>query len=711
MLKDAGRARAVAGHRRRRDGRREARPPSILDATGLTGPADLAAAHDFLAPAIKRLRAAGRVLVLADPPADADSPAQAAARQALDGLVRSIGKELRDGSTANLLYVPAGAEGSLAVAAAVLPLRPVGLRRRPGASRSRPPTCPPARTPTKPLAGKVAVVTGAARGIGAAIAKVHGPGRRARGRRRHPGGRGSRWPTVANEIGGTALQLDITAADAPQRLIEHLRERHGGVDVVVHNAGITRDKLLVNMDAARWNSVMAVNLQAQLDITQALLDADGVLQAGRPDRLRQLAVGHRRQPRADQLRGVQGRRDRHGARVGAGVRRARGHDQRRRAGLHRHRDDGEDAAGHPRGRLPAELAAAGRAAGRRRRDDRLARRSRAAPGSTGRPCGSAASRCWGPDGHARCWTPRRTWPLLYAKAALTARGRGGDLPDTRLARHGVAVDPAHLADYARVCRLPLGDVLPVTYPHMLTFPLQMALMTDRVVPAGPARAGARAQPDRGAARRSAPTSRWTSRCGPSGSPRTAAVRRSTCCATVSAGGEEVWRSTSTYLARGAKAPDGAPEADDRGAGRRPRARSAATWRIPDDAGRRYAKVSGDVNPIHLSGLTAKAFGFKRAIAHGMWVKARVLGGAGRPAARRAHRRRRASASRCSCPSTVHAVDRARSAGGWDVAVRNADERHRAPGRHDPPRSSGSCPRAGTSPSGSTRGRQRARGDG
>jgi 3-oxoacyl-[acyl-carrier protein] reductase len=80
---------------------------------------------------------------------------------------------------------------------------------------------------------------------------------------------------VANEITGTALQLDITSADAPARLAAHLRERHGGVDVVVHNAGITRDKLLVNMDAARWNSVMAVNLQAQLDLTTALLD--GVL--------------------------------------------------------------------------------------------------------------------------------------------------------------------------------------------------------------------------------------------------------------------------------------------------------------------------------------------------------------------------------------------------------------------------------------------------
>jgi len=128
----------------------------------------------------------------------------------------------------------------------------------------------------KPLAGKIAVVTGAARGIGAAIAKVMARDGAHVVAVDVPAA-GDKLAEVANEIGGTAFQLDITAADAPQRLIEHLCERHGGADVVVHNAGITRDKLLVNMDAARWNSVMAVNLQAQLDITQALLDADGVL--------------------------------------------------------------------------------------------------------------------------------------------------------------------------------------------------------------------------------------------------------------------------------------------------------------------------------------------------------------------------------------------------------------------------------------------------
>jgi 3-oxoacyl-[acyl-carrier protein] reductase len=247
----------------------------VLDATGLTGPADLAAAHDFLAPALKRLRPTGRVILLADPPADAESPAQAAARQALDGLVRSIAKELREGSTANLIYVPAGAEVSLAS-----PLR-FFLSGRSAYVDGQVVTLSAADQPgdaddERPLAGKIAVVTGAARGIGAAIAKVMARDGAHVVAVDIPAS-GESLAQVANEIGGTALQLDITATDAPQRLIEHLRERHGGVDVVVHNAGITRDKLLVNMDAARWNSVMAVNLQAQLDITQALLDADGVL--------------------------------------------------------------------------------------------------------------------------------------------------------------------------------------------------------------------------------------------------------------------------------------------------------------------------------------------------------------------------------------------------------------------------------------------------
>ena len=256
---------------------------------------------------------------------------------------------------------------------------------------------------------------------------------------------------------------------------------------------------------------------------------------------------------------------------------------------------------------------------------------------------------------------------LYAKAAVTARGRGGDLPEGRLARKGVAVDPAHLAAYTRVCGLPLNDVLPATYPHLLTFPLQMALMSERSFPL--------ALPGLVHVRNRIEVQR------PIGSDalldmevwaENFARHRSGAavdlCATVSAGGQEVWRSRSTYLARGATAPDGAPEAGiEVAVGDLERV--AATWRIPDDAGRRYAKVSGDVNPIHLSGLTAKAFGFKRAIAHGMWVKARVLGAlAGRlPDAIDLDVSFRKP---LFLPSTV-TLSTAQAGGGWDFAVRSA----------------------------------------
>jgi acyl dehydratase len=256
---------------------------------------------------------------------------------------------------------------------------------------------------------------------------------------------------------------------------------------------------------------------------------------------------------------------------------------------------------------------------------------------------------------------------LYAKAAVTAWGRGGALPDTHLARKGVPVDSSHLVDYTRVCRLPLTDVLPVTYPHMLTFPLQMALMSDRSFPLGlPGLVHARnrievLRPIGADALLDLEV--WAENFAQHRSGAAVDLR-----ATASVGGEEVWRSTSTYLARGVKAPEGSPEADiEVRVG--DLSRAVATWRIPDDAGRRYGKVSGDVNPIHLSSLTAKAFGFKRAIAHGMWVKARVLGAlSGRLAD--ALSVDVAFRKPLFLPSTVELAT-ARAEDGWDVAVRSA----------------------------------------
>ncbi len=256
---------------------------------------------------------------------------------------------------------------------------------------------------------------------------------------------------------------------------------------------------------------------------------------------------------------------------------------------------------------------------------------------------------------------------LFTRAALTARGRGGDLPDTRLAREGVRVDPGELAAYDRVCRFPLSDVLPAPYPQVLTFPLQVALMSDRTFPLalpGLVHVRNRIEVLRPlGADEPLDLEVWAERFAAHRSGATVDL-----CASVSAGGDEVWRGRSTYLARGAKAPDGAPEAHAEvtvGAPERP----AATWRIPADAGRRYAKVSGDVNPIHLSGLTAKAFGFKRAIAHGMWMKARVLAAlSGRlPDAFTVDV---AFRKPVFLPSTV-TLSTAQARGGWDVAVRNA----------------------------------------
>jgi acyl dehydratase len=259
-------------------------------------------------------------------------------------------------------------------------------------------------------------------------------------------------------------------------------------------------------------------------------------------------------------------------------------------------------------------------------------------------------------------------PALFAKAAVTARGRGGDLPDTRLARTGVTADPAQLAAYARVCGFGLTDVLPPTFPHVLAFPLQVALMSDRSFPLALVglvhvrnRIDVLRPIDSGEA---LDLEVWAERFATHRAGATVDL-----CASVTAGGEEVWRGRSTYLARKATAPEGAPAADtDVAVGDLPE--GTIRWRVPDDIGRRYGRVSGDVNPIHLSALTAKALGFKRAIAHGMWVKARALAALeGRlpPAAMSVDVGFRKP---LFLPSTVTLATAPVRPDGWDLAVRN-----------------------------------------
>ena len=91
----------------------------------------------------------------------------------------------------------------------------------------------------------------------------------------------SELQALMDELGGEAVTLDITAVDAPQRLARHLADKHGGVDVVVHNAGITRDKKLQNMKEEGWRSLLAVNVTAPERITAELLDQKLVRPNGR----------------------------------------------------------------------------------------------------------------------------------------------------------------------------------------------------------------------------------------------------------------------------------------------------------------------------------------------------------------------------------------------------------------------------------------------
>jgi 3-oxoacyl-[acyl-carrier protein] reductase len=245
----------------------------VLDARSVATPADLAALREFFSGRLRRVMPSGRILVIGKPADGADITADAA-RQALDGIVRSLAKELQRGATANLLLDDGLPDDSAALESALrfflsgksayVDGQPVRL----GAG-----VAPAPADWDRPLAGKTALVTGAARGIGAAIAEVLArDGAHVIAADLQPAGES--LAKVANRIGGSTLHLDVAAADAPERLLAHLAAHTDGLDILIHNAGITRDKLLANMKPEQWDSVVAVNLESQLRINAALLASD-----------------------------------------------------------------------------------------------------------------------------------------------------------------------------------------------------------------------------------------------------------------------------------------------------------------------------------------------------------------------------------------------------------------------------------------------------
>ena len=253
----------------------------VADLSAVTDPAELDVVRTLVGPALKRLAPSGRVVIFGRAHGLADGPTLRAVRQSLEGITRSVGKELRAGATANLVLVAPGADAnaeatirfllsgrSAYVDGQVVEVGPAGVNG---------PALP--SDWARPLAGKVAVVTGAARGIGAAIAEVVARDGATVVCVDVPAA-GEALARTANRLGGTALQLDVTAPDAGRRIVQHARTRHGSLDIVVHNAGITRDRLLVNLDADRWRSVLDVNLGSVLRMNEAILAPDGLVDGG-----------------------------------------------------------------------------------------------------------------------------------------------------------------------------------------------------------------------------------------------------------------------------------------------------------------------------------------------------------------------------------------------------------------------------------------------
>lgn len=253
----------------------------IFDATGIADPADLRALHDFFHPVIRSVGPSGRVIVLGTPPEAVDDARQAIAQRALEGFTRSVGKELKRGATVQLVYVDPSADAAiestlrflLSGKSAYVDAQVIRIGGRGGGAVEP-------QDWEKPLSGMVALVTGAARGIGAAIAEVLARDGAHVVALDIPSA-GDDLSKVANKVKGSTLQLDITAADAPAQLADHFVGRHGGVDIVVHNAGITRDKTLAKMKDSAWDAVLAVNLRSQLAVNDVLLARKVLRDGGR----------------------------------------------------------------------------------------------------------------------------------------------------------------------------------------------------------------------------------------------------------------------------------------------------------------------------------------------------------------------------------------------------------------------------------------------
>ena len=252
----------------------------VFDASGMDDSSQSAALYAFFHDAARSLLPCGRVVVFGRPPEACQSPRKASAQRALEGLTRSLAKELKKAITVQLVYVAEGAQDQIESTLRFL-LSPRSAYVSGQVIRIGLPVGPSGAPAdwNQALAGKKILVTGASRGIGASIAEVmQQEGARVICLDVPQAQAGLR--EVAERLGARAIELDIGADDAPQRLVEAALAQ-GGWDAVVHNAGITRDKTIANMKSHLWQAVVNVNLSAQERINDALLEAGAIGAGGR----------------------------------------------------------------------------------------------------------------------------------------------------------------------------------------------------------------------------------------------------------------------------------------------------------------------------------------------------------------------------------------------------------------------------------------------
>ncbi len=252
----------------------------VFDASGIENGEDLRAVYDFFHPLIRKIAKCGRIIIIGQSPQSCDTPEKSAAQQALEGFIRSAAKEIgKNGATAQVLYFSPGAEEALesplrfilSAKSAYVSGQVIYANKFNKVSQIN---------WNKPLQDKIALVTGASRGIGESIAKTL-----ARDGAKVicldvPAAKEA-LNEVATAINGEILAIDITDKEAPNKIAAFLKENYNGLDIIIHNAGITRDKTLGRMPEHFWDLLIDINLSAEERINHALFEQQLINKNGR----------------------------------------------------------------------------------------------------------------------------------------------------------------------------------------------------------------------------------------------------------------------------------------------------------------------------------------------------------------------------------------------------------------------------------------------